>query len=172
MSLSVNAKSQGFLSTTPLYLIASCECTGLTKQPVSPATYHPSSLSNSSILIVSCSPPGSCTRGVWSVSHTIPPTFVLCCSFPPSDCYGAITSRRPVVRTAVKYRRLATGRLYGTSLPFRRFLTSSPVEFLPPCIHKTGKCRKKGEIYNGMSHYVSFIETARREDKNMKPSFR
>lgn len=121
---------------------------GLTNQRVAvvTATYHPSPLSNCSILIAACFPPGSCTRSVWSVCHTVLSTFILlCCSYPPSDCYGAITSRRPVVRTAVKYRRLATGRLYGTSLPFRRFLTSSPVEFLPFCIKKTGKCRKKGE---------------------------
>lgn len=111
------------------------------------------------MLIVSCFPPGSCTRGVWSVSHTTPLTFVLlCCSYPPSDCYGAVTSRRPVVRTAVKYRRLATGRLYGTSLPCHHFLTSSPIEFLPSGIHKTGKWREKGNIYNRMSHYVSFVE--------------
>lgn len=150
-----------------------CEFSGLNKQLANPATCHPSPLLHCTILIVSCFPPGSCTRGVWSVSHTTPLTFVLLCSsYPPSDCYGAVTSRRPVVRTAVKYRRLATGRLYGTSLPCHHFLTSSPIEFLPSGIHKTGKWRKKGNIYNLMSHYDSFVEFARRKDEKMKVSVR
>jgi hypothetical protein len=93
------------------------------------------------------------SRGLWCVSHTAPLASALpCCSYPPSGCHGAITSRRPVVRTAVKYRRLATGRLYGTSLPCRHFLTSSPVQFLPSCTHKTGERERKGKIFIRMSH--------------------
>lgn len=106
-----------------------------------PASASPSS-SDSTVLIflsVSYFPPVVSSHGLWSVSHTTPFTFAfLCCSYPPSGFHGAITSWRPVVRTAVKYRRLATGRLYGTSLPCRHFLTS-PVGFLPSCIHKQEK---------------------------------
>lgn len=102
---------------------------------------------------VSYFPPDISLRGLWYVSHTAPLASALpCCSYPPSGSHGAITSRRPVVRTAVKYRRLARGRLFGTSLPCRHFLTSSPIQSLPSCTHKTGERNRKGKIFIRVSH--------------------